>query len=189
MFDKQRRVSRGSKEPEPTSDESVAQEESEVSQEAPAQEAAAPATEPEEVEDAAAETKDADIEAAEAGVAEKKTAETKAAEALEGAIAAQVVASTAAPVLVSVPASPTEQTIKIVIEQPPVPTRKKRTGLKVLRAVIWTAAVILVILLALYIAAYVTGFKNGNGWPILFSEGENQGMLNWLSEAFRNIRA
>jgi len=91
-----------------------------------------------------------------------------------------------APAAAPAPApAPQQPVIRIVTDQKSGNKKVKRAGGAVIRTIIWIIVIVVVLLLALFASAWIAGFTNANGYPILFNDGEYQGMIDWIRSAIR----
>lgn len=76
-----------------------------------------------------------------------------------------------------IPAVPTIRQPKVNLQAAPSKPQRRRRGRwlrRALRLVIWVTSVCLMVVVALMVSAYITGFRQASGWP------DVEGMLEWL---------
>ena len=73
--------------------------------------------------------------------------------------------------------------IQIVTDKSRSGKKARRAGGAVIRFIIWIIVIIVVIAAALYISAWIAGFRNADGWPILFNKDGFTGMIDWIRSA------
>ena len=97
------------------------------------------------------------------------------------------------PQVAAAPAPQPQAAVPVVITQQPIikivtETKKKSAGRRaagaIVRFIIWLVVIVVVIALALYISAWIAGFTNADGFPILFNKTINgtdyTGMIDWI---------
>jgi uncharacterized membrane protein len=85
------------------------------------------------------------------------------------------------------------QAAEQAVEQPPTQVitskkannKTKRAGSALIRFIVWLVIVVVVIVVALYVSAWIAGFRNAEGWPILFDKIDAgglryEGMIDWI---------
>lgn len=69
---------------------------------------------------------------------------------------------------------------QVVTSQRKVNKKSKRAGSALVRFITWLIVVVVVIVAALFVSAWIAGFRNAAGFPILFNDGGYQGMIDWI---------